>query len=478
MKERVLVVDDDEGFRNLMVHHLTRQKFQVESASDGNEAIRVLRANGPYAVMITDVMMPGMSGLELLRFARRLDPYLEVIVITASGSMDAAISALREDGAYDLLTKPLEIIAELSIVVERAIAHRQLRLDRASLKDRLVRKAERLEALISSTNDAVISADAKGKIIVANPVATKLLGRDNLVGRDVNNALPERIKDMLGIWIASGAKWPAVIYMRWPADRMHAFKLTPVLAGNDTSDGWVMVIGDVTREKDTSTDNSQFVQEIADSMQTSIRRMVNILAKMARFSEFRQSALRRYLGQLAMGIHQLQDSVNRLHYVPIKGDKEKGQAGHAYLDSAFQVQIESYVSQLPSNEESNLVWKIPDTLPAINADPNLLQKSFQFLLGHMAKHTANGDEICLVAWESNGRVWVECSRPVSAVSSLAEDQEQIQLDKQSFWLRPDSEGIKIIGNLLSGQVWEYQEPSRNVLAICLPTAKGSGGKQE
>ncbi len=109
--EKVIVADDDEALLRLMVSHLQRRGYQVESAQDGLEAFETIRTNGPFAVLVTDLMMPSMSGLELLRESRKLDPWLEVIVITAAGTLESAISAMREDGAYDYLTKPLGMIS-------------------------------------------------------------------------------------------------------------------------------------------------------------------------------------------------------------------------------------------------------------------------------------------------------------------------------------------------------------------------------
>jgi DNA-binding NtrC family response regulator len=118
--ENILVVDDDQAFLDLMAHHLRRKGHNVECALDGKEALHALQSKGPFYVLVTDLMMPGMSGLELLRLARKIDPNIEVIVITAAPSLEMAISAMREDGAFDYLTKPLDMMSELSLAVERA----------------------------------------------------------------------------------------------------------------------------------------------------------------------------------------------------------------------------------------------------------------------------------------------------------------------------------------------------------------------
>ena len=72
--ENLLVVDDDQAFLDLMAHHLRRKGNTVECALDGKEALHILQSKGPFTVLVTDLMMPGMSGLELLRLARKVDP--------------------------------------------------------------------------------------------------------------------------------------------------------------------------------------------------------------------------------------------------------------------------------------------------------------------------------------------------------------------------------------------------------------------
>ena len=98
-RERVLVVDDDEGLLHLMELALKKAGYQVTTANDGPIAVDILREQEPFAVMLADLMMPGMNGLELLRRARVMDPHMEVVVITAAGTIESAISALRADGA-------------------------------------------------------------------------------------------------------------------------------------------------------------------------------------------------------------------------------------------------------------------------------------------------------------------------------------------------------------------------------------------
>ncbi len=121
-KPRVLIVDDDTSLREFLEIFLAKEGYRVDSAASGQDALEKLKANN-FNLVITDVRMPGMDGVELLRAVKAMDPGLPVILITAFASLDAAVEAMKE-GAWDYLTKPFRI-EELRNVVENAISSRQ-----------------------------------------------------------------------------------------------------------------------------------------------------------------------------------------------------------------------------------------------------------------------------------------------------------------------------------------------------------------
>ena len=227
---RVLVVDDEEAYRSLMAGHLERKGFEVEKAIDGNQALARLQESS-FDVLVTDLMMPQMSGLDLLRQAKKLDPWLEVIVITASGHVGNAVSAMREDGAYDYLLKPLETIGELSLAVGRAAQHRNLLFDRDRLSDQLMAEASRLQALMTHTGDAIISVEQTGTISVANPSAAQLLGRSDLIGSIAHDVLPKALVDLLDGWQTMGDSEPTVVELNWPDDALQLVSLASITEG-------------------------------------------------------------------------------------------------------------------------------------------------------------------------------------------------------------------------------------------------------
>jgi DNA-binding NtrC family response regulator len=124
MKARVLIVDDDESMGDVIAARLTRREFGARATTSGDDAIRVM-TDESFDVVVTDLKMRGMSGIQLCEWVVQNRPDTPVIVITAFGSLEAAIAAIRA-GAYDFLTKPFDVDA-LVIAIDRAVQHRALR---------------------------------------------------------------------------------------------------------------------------------------------------------------------------------------------------------------------------------------------------------------------------------------------------------------------------------------------------------------
>ena len=122
---RVLVADDEDGIRSFLCEALAIEGHEVEEASDGDEAYRRLMARS-FHVLVTDLKMPKLGGMDLVRRVRAEQPEVEVIVLTAHGSVSGAVEAMKL-GALDYLEKPLESPAALRLLVERAVERRSLR---------------------------------------------------------------------------------------------------------------------------------------------------------------------------------------------------------------------------------------------------------------------------------------------------------------------------------------------------------------
>jgi DNA-binding NtrC family response regulator len=106
-KCRVLLVDDERDFLEVLIRRLGKRDVDVRGVSSGEEALQYLQAK-PIDVAVLDVRMPGMDGLTALRKIKKLDPLIEVIMLTGHASLEVALEGMRA-GAFDYLMKPAEI---------------------------------------------------------------------------------------------------------------------------------------------------------------------------------------------------------------------------------------------------------------------------------------------------------------------------------------------------------------------------------
>jgi DNA-binding NtrC family response regulator len=176
---RILLVEDDPNLRRVLAYHLEREGHRVLQAPDGPGAAALLKAE-PLDLVLTDVRMPGMDGMELLRKVREEKPDLPVVVMTAFGTIEDAVAAMRE-GASDYLTKPVEREA-LLLAVQKAARVSGLARENRRLRETL--KERRPEASVLGTSAAISRVmEAVRKVAPAN--ATVLITGESGTGKEL-----------------------------------------------------------------------------------------------------------------------------------------------------------------------------------------------------------------------------------------------------------------------------------------------------
>jgi len=161
MSKHVLVVDDEVGIRESLKLILEKEGYAVSAASNADEAFKLMRQGG-IDLLITDIRMAGMDGVELLKLTKSISPYTEVIMITGYASVDSAVESMKE-GAYDYITKPFKK-ADILRAVSKAIEKQTLALDNLSLK-------KQVETLESNLVVGVDSPQMKEVLGLVNQVA-------------------------------------------------------------------------------------------------------------------------------------------------------------------------------------------------------------------------------------------------------------------------------------------------------------------
>ncbi len=450
---RILVADDEEAYRSLLSGHLERKGFDVACATNGREALEHVRSDETFDVLVTDLMMPEMSGLELLRSAREHDPWLEVIVITASDDVDNAISAMREDGAYDYILKPLETIGLLSLAVSRAVQHRALRMDRETLNERLSEDASRLNALISGTGDAMLAVNGAGLISVANPAAKSLLGLEELEGQQAIEVLPAALESLVDNWIDLGDRIPTVVEIVWPADAVQLVSLTPI---RQEGEGWVMVCRDITHLRNLDELKMRTLTEAAGRIRLPLAQAVAKLAEMGEGAAQSKGDISATVYQLAKLLGRIQTWMDELLAL-VRVDAGIGYSSERItLGDVINDQMQSTFESAHQDRDLHLEFEIEGDLPVLNVDPSLLIKMVQGLIQRAAVRSTRGGKIKLGVRRHQHQLWLEVTDQGLANHRSTEDtnggSSTVSLDGM------DGEGfglelVKAIVSRMGGQLW-------------------------
>lgn len=181
---KLLLIDDEESIRRVLSLSLKSDGHEVTTAQNGEEGLKAFQEVSPD-IVLTDLKMPGMDGLEVLKNVKELSPDTEVIVITGHGEMDSAIEALQL-GASDFINKPIRdevLTLSLARAKEKITVRQKLKAYTNDLEnmvkvatEELGRRYEFQYKLITSSQDGIIATDEDGEIVIFNAAAEKIFG--------------------------------------------------------------------------------------------------------------------------------------------------------------------------------------------------------------------------------------------------------------------------------------------------------------
>lgn len=198
-KIKILIVDDEKSQRDLLSGFLNKNGFDVTTAESGEDALKKYPSVFT-PVAIVDMKMPGMNGLELIAKLKEINPFIQVLVLTAFGSVETAVSAMKA-GAFDYLTKPIEELEELILKLKKAADQNRLVVDNKVMSERINEIFPSSEMIGESTKMLKV----KELISLVAPQDTTLLitgesgtGKE-LVARAVHALSPRANKKLVAI---------------------------------------------------------------------------------------------------------------------------------------------------------------------------------------------------------------------------------------------------------------------------------------
>ena len=186
---KILIVDDEKKMRHILQIMLEQKGYRTDQASNGAEALELLKTFH-YAMVITDLKMPVMDGVELIREIKKIDPDYPVVVLTAYGSIDSAVGAMRE-GAIDYITKPFEE-ERILLTVERTLGISRIMAENIELKQQLRETTPTKEIVYVSEKMTKVMENAAR--VAASETAVLITGESGtgkeVVARFIHSASP------------------------------------------------------------------------------------------------------------------------------------------------------------------------------------------------------------------------------------------------------------------------------------------------
>ncbi len=419
---RILVVDDEQIMREGCTRILSKEKWEVVTAENGETGLKAVKKGDGFDVVLLDLMMPGISGMDVLEAVQRVDANLLVIVITGYATVELAVEAMKK-GAYDFVPKPFTP-DQLRIVVKRALDKRALQKEMEILKSErekslrdIATEKSRIVTIINCMGDGVLVCDRDSCVVLTNPAAGRMLGiqESSLIGKSlsecsIDGTLTETIMESLRM---PDSPFPMVSREICPSDPASAFlraHTAPVKNDLGETLGAVTVLQDITGLKELDRMKSDFVAMVSHELRSpvaSIQQQLSVILE-GLSGDLTQRQMK-MLGRAKERAGGLLDLINDLL------DLSKIEAGMV-VQYKEPLRLEELLkgvhkSMLPEAEAKGLKVKLQAKrpIPAVDGDRNNLEGVFTNLVNNAIKYTPEGGEVTIRAKGAGKNVRVEVS---------------------------------------------------------------------
>jgi len=263
---KILVIDDEERIRDGCQMVLNEEGFEVALAKDGNEGVRMIQEEH-YDIILVDLMMPGLSGLEVLSLVKERHPDTVVIVITGYATLEHSISAMKR-GAFDFVPKPFTP-DQLRAVVSKAIKYNR------ALQD-ITETNSRLKVMVNRLADGVMTCDREKRIVLANPAFLHMIGHHgepvlgkNIYEIDIGEHLRTMIDKALEMEPQSVTEVAEeVSWKHGESKKVFNAKCVPFPGRSGFNLGTITVLNDITALKEIEQMKSDFVSMVSHEVRS------------------------------------------------------------------------------------------------------------------------------------------------------------------------------------------------------------------
>jgi PAS domain S-box-containing protein len=414
----VLVIDDEQIMREGCLRILTKEGWGVITAENGKQGLDYVQARSEEIdVILLDLMMPGMSGMEVLDHVRAVQPNLLVIVITGYATVESAVEAMKK-GAYDFIPKPFTP-DQLRIVVRRALEKRSLQKEaeflrrerERSLRDVATEKSK-IRTIINCMGDGVLVCDREGCIVLSNPAASRMLkvAEASLMGNflsqcgfhaDLSRTIEESLK-------AKDLSYTSVSQELSIDDSAEIFlraHTAPVRDDLGETIGSVTVLQDISHLKELDKMKSEFIAMVTHELRAPIaaveQQLTVILNRMAGEVSAKQEQLLTRAKERTKGLLDLIKDLLDLSKI------EAGRMVQYKEPLTLQEIVQKVVDLMrveAENKKIDLEFPAPSQNPVILADRTSMEGIFTNLISNAIKYTPEGGKVCVALTDEGGFV--------------------------------------------------------------------------
>jgi signal transduction histidine kinase len=272
---RILVVDDELGVREGCRKILAAEGYEVLTAGDGKAGLEQLVDRGPFAVLLVDLQMPRMSGLELIQEARNRDPDIVPIIITAHATLDTAVEGTRQ-GAYSYIPKPFtpdELLLAIKNGLEKralSIEARRLRGEREKRLLEVAAERSRSNTIIAAMTDGILVINSEKLVVLRNNATARIL--PDCAHRPIPFPLEEiksaDVREIVNVVLDSPGGFMILSRQIPLGSFTYMVNVSPIIEPGGETSGAVAVFSDVTELKKLDTAKSMFVSLVAHEVKS------------------------------------------------------------------------------------------------------------------------------------------------------------------------------------------------------------------
>jgi signal transduction histidine kinase/FixJ family two-component response regulator len=448
----ILVVDDEKDIRDGCERIIKHMGCMVHKASNGDEGITVFKENN-ISLVLSDLKMPGMDGIELLRRLREMDEHILVIIITGFATIDTAIEAMKQ-GAYDFIAKPFGP-DQLRIVVGRALEKLRLRRQAKILElERLRNLADlgteksRIHAIIESLPNGIVVTNSKGRVVLMNLDFRKRfdIPFDRNVGDQVETYINDQGLCKLINEISQGMhvgidKIPTYEVML-PSEIYLLARGQSVLAEDKECLGAVMIFTNITDLKNFDQLKSEFVAKVAHELRSPLstihEQLALVIEEMAVADDDDNKKLLLRAKEKTKGLISLIG--NLLDLSRIEAGNDYNNPKQVKVSEILDGIVDFLKSRAETKGQTLTITHENREIPYVIADPLAIESIFGNLITNAIKYTQKGGQIAVKTEVIDNRVKV-----VVSDNGFGMDPQQQKMIFEKFYRIKNEKTRHIVG---------------------------------